>query len=85
LVPAELPPFERFDFKDKKDWFRPFVRSMLIWHEHLIREKLGLPDLMPDFILPLQHSTFFNIVHNGHQHPLYEFERHYGISHDAIC
>ena len=77
--------FERFDFKDNKDWFRPFVRSMLIWHEHLIRQKIGLPNLMPNYILSIQHSTFFNIVRDGHEHPLYEFEHHYGVRHDAIC
>jgi len=40
---------------------------------------------MPNLVLPIQHSTFFNIVRDGHEHPLYEFERHYGIRHDAIC
>lgn len=57
-----------------KDWFRPFLRSSLIWEEHLCRGNIGLPDLLPDSLDGLRHSTFMNMVVNGVDNPLYEWE-----------
>lgn len=48
---------------------------MLIWHEDQIREKIGLQRLLPDAMDGLKHSTFMNIVVNGHKNPFYEWEK----------
>ncbi len=65
-----------FDDIDKeKDWLRPFIKSMLIWEEHQIREKIGLPSLLPDSLAALKHSTFLNLVTAGHKNPFYEWEK----------
>src|SRR5262249_5563801 len=64
-----------------RDWLRPFITSMLIWAEHTYREKIGMPTLLPGSLDHLKHSTFFNVVHNGTQDPLYDWETHYGLSH----
>lgn len=67
-----------FDDIDKeKDWLRPFIKSMLIWEEEQIREKIGLPSLLPDKLDGLKHSTFMNMVVNGHRNPYYEWEKHW--------
>ena len=63
------------DFDKAKDWLRPFIKSMLIWHEDQIREKIGLQTLLPDGMDGLKHSTFMNIVVNGHKNPFYEWEK----------
>lgn len=65
-----------FDDLDKeKDWLRPFLKSMLIWHEDQMREKIGLPSLLPDSLDGLKHSTFMNLVANGHRNPYFEWEK----------
>jgi len=71
-----------FDDIDKeKDWLRPFIKSMLIWEEDRIREKIGLPSLLPDSIDALKHSTFMNMVINGHRNPFYEWEKSWAELH----
>jgi hypothetical protein len=68
----------RSEFEDldkEKDWLRPFVRSMLIWEEDQIRTKINLSSLLPDSFDALKHSTFMNIVTNGHKNPYYEWEK----------
>ena len=64
-----------------KDWFRPFVRSMLISSENDARQKLGLPSLFTDSIAPLRHATFMVGVAKGQANPLFEWERSYRRKH----
>ncbi|WP_415894564.1 hypothetical protein ACMXYQ_08960 [Neptuniibacter sp. PT34_22] len=68
----------RSEYKDldtEKDWLQPFTKSMLIWEEDQIRNKIGLPSLLPDSMDGLKHSTFMNMVTNGHKNPYYEWEK----------
>lgn len=65
------------DYSEKKDWLTPLVQSMCIWAEDTYRGDVGLPRLLPGQLDGLKHSTFFNLVQNGHENPLYEFEKHY--------
>jgi hypothetical protein len=81
----------RHDMKDaaqkpEDDWFRPFVKSMLIWHENAHRGKLGLPSLFKksDILGSLQHSTFYDLVKNGYSNPLAEWQKSYGV-HKQAC
>ena len=74
--------FEEFELK--KEWFRPLVKSMMIWQEDVHRSKLGLPRLCPDLLVAIQHSTFFKIVYDGHDNPFFEWERHCGVDHATI-
>jgi len=70
--------FVRGEFDDidsEKDWLRPFIKSMLIWEEDQVRGKIGLPSLLPDSLDALNHSTFMNLVINGHKNPFYEWEK----------
>jgi len=71
------PPSQSAD----KDWFRPFITSMLIFSEHKARQKLGLPQLCTDDIAPLRHGTFLNTVASGKANPLFEWERSYRRKH----
>lgn len=65
-----------FDDLDKdKDWLQPFIKSMLIWHEDQIRGQIGLPSLLPGKYDGLKHSTFMNVVVNGHKNPYFEWEK----------
>jgi hypothetical protein len=64
-----------------KDWFRPFVTSMLISSEHNARKKLGLPSLFIDDIAPLRHASFMSGVANGQANPLFEWEHSYRRKH----
>lgn len=68
---------ESDDFDDKKDWLIPFIRSMLISEEYQVREKLNLPNLLPDSLEALKYSTFLNLVINGHSNPFYQWEKSY--------
>ena len=64
--------------RDKpKDWFCPFLRSMLIWDEDTCRRQIELPSLLPRSLEALEHSTFMNMVVDGYQNPLYEWEKAY--------
>ena len=66
------------DFDKAKDWLQPFLKSMLIWDEDQIRDKLGLESLLPDRIDGLKHSTFMNMVVNGYKNPYFEWEKSWG-------
>lgn len=59
----------------EKDWFRPFVEACLVNEEHQLREKIGLPALLPDPVDALIYASFLNFVLNGHQHPFFEWAR----------
>lgn len=80
----------RYDLDDfaggtERDWLRPFVKSMLIWHEDTYRSKIALPTLFEDKIIrALPHSNFFNLVHDGVRNPLFEWELKFG-SHEKAC
>lgn len=77
--------FERHNLDDPKDWFKPFVKSMLIFAEQSHRQKLGLASLCGEFgIEALEHMTFSNFVRDGHQQPLFEWERHYNRVHAEV-
>ena len=65
------------DVQKKNDWFRPFVRSMLIWTEDNYRSKLSMLSLLADPLDGLRHSTFFNMVANGVENPFLEWKQHY--------
>jgi hypothetical protein len=65
-----------------KDWFGPFVTSMLISSENDARQKLRLPSLFTDgSTAPLLHASFMSIVANGEANPLFEWERSYRRKH----
>jgi hypothetical protein len=64
-----------------KDWFSPFVTSMLISSEHGARQKLGLPSLFTDGVAPLRHASFMVDVAKGQTNPLFEWERSYRRKH----
>jgi hypothetical protein len=70
-----LVRFEFDDIDEEKDWLNPFIKSMLIWKEDQIREKIALPSLLLDNFDALKHSTFMNLVTNGHKNPFYEWEK----------
>lgn len=63
------------DFDDEKDWLKPFIRAMMVWHEDTLREKMGLPSLLLDRFEAVKHSTFMNKVVNGFINPYYEWEK----------
>jgi hypothetical protein len=63
------------DVDNEKDWLRPFIKSMLIWEEDQVRKKLNLSSLLTDPLDGLKHSTFMNLVTNGHKNPYYEWEK----------
>ncbi|GAB1266722.1 hypothetical protein [Aurantivibrio infirmus] len=70
--------YVRAEFKDvdnQKDWFRPFIKAMLIWEEEQVRKKLKLPSLLPNTLDALRYSTFMNMVISGDKNPYYEFEK----------
>jgi len=60
---------------DKEDWFHPFNRAMMIWHEDWLRGKMGLPCLLPDKLDELKYATFVNLVVDGAPNPYCEWER----------
>jgi hypothetical protein len=80
--------FERRTLDDPKDWFKPFVRSMLIFAENTHRGKLRLPSRCgEDFdgsIRSLQHATFMDFVRTGAEQPLFAWERHYNLVHSGV-
>jgi hypothetical protein len=64
---------------DNKDWYRPFVKSMMIVSEDHYRSKINLPTLLEDKILrALPYSTFMKIVQNGMRNPLFDWEQAFG-------
>lgn len=65
------------DMDKEKDWLRPFIKSMLIWEEDQVREKIGLPRLLPNSLDALKHSSFMNLVIDGYNNPFYEWEKHW--------
>lgn len=68
----------RIDMGDRdsaKDWFRPFVEAMLVWEEDGMREKLGIPRLVPGPLHALPYSTFLNSVVNGEANPFFTWTR----------
>lgn len=67
------------DVDNVKDWYKPFLKSMLIWSEDSIRSKIGLPSLCKDELESLKYSTFMNLVVDGHKNPYFEWENIYNI------
>jgi hypothetical protein len=77
--------FEPDNLDDPKDWFKPLVKSVLIFAEQNHRLKLELPSLCDKFgIEALEHMTFTNFVRDGHNQPLFEWERHYKKVHAEV-
>ena len=63
------------DSTEVKDWFRPFVEACLVNEEHLMREKLSLPPLIPGFLGSLQYAVFLDIVIGGEPQPFFAWTR----------
>lgn len=63
------------DRSEGKDWFLPFVEACLVNEEHHVREKLGLPTLVPGPLGSLTYAGFLNYVLNGEQHPFFAWTR----------
>ena len=70
-----VPPF---------DWFRPFVKSMMIWQEDTYRRKIDLPVLLPPNVDALMHSAFFQTVAGGAKNPLATWEGHFSLKHSDV-
>ncbi len=67
------------DVDNVKDWYKPFLKSMLIWSEDSIRSKIGLPSLCKDGLEVIKYSTFMNLVLDGHKNPYFEWDNIYKI------
>jgi hypothetical protein len=81
--------FEHRSLDDPKDWFKPFVRSMLISAENTHRQNLKLPSMLGGeelqaSIRALKHATFLNGVVDGAEQPLFAWERHYNLVHSEV-
>jgi hypothetical protein len=63
------------DRSEGKDWFRPFLEACLVNEEHHIRDKLGLPILVPGSLGSLVYAGFMNYVLSGEQHPFFAWCR----------
>lgn len=59
----------------EKGWFRALVEATLVNEEHRLREKLGLPVLVPGPIGALPYAVFMNYVINGEEYPLFAWCR----------
>jgi hypothetical protein len=70
----------------KADWFRPFVKSMLIWKEDDYRTKIGLPTLLPSLPVGLarHHSAFLTCVLEGAHDPLLHWESTHRLKHSDV-
>ncbi len=62
---------------------KPFQLAMLIWEEHLYREKIGLPTLLDDTLDAVVYSNFMNFVTNGHKNPYFEWEKNWEEYNDS--
>jgi hypothetical protein len=67
----------------KGDWFRPFVKSMLIWKEDDYRRKIGLPTLLAND-LAWRHSTFLTYALDGAPDPLSRWEEVHQLKHSYV-
>ena len=65
------------DMSEEKDWFRPFVEACLVNEEHLMREQLDLPTIIPGPLGSLVYATFLNYVVDGEQHPFFAWTRNF--------
>lgn len=65
------------DMSQEKDWLRPFVEALLVFEEHHLREKLGLPTLVPDLLDGVRYSTFLEDVLSGEPNPFFTWARRY--------
>jgi hypothetical protein len=63
------------DFDEEKDWFQPFIKSMLIWRESTFREEANLPAQLKEKLDGLKYSSFLNMVENGHKNPFFEWQK----------
>lgn len=61
------------DLCDKEDWMVPFIQSMMVWEENVIRKQIGLESILPCELHGLRHSSFLNIVAEGCKEPLEEW------------
>ena len=68
---------------DERDWFQPFVQSMLICKEDDYRNKIGLPTLLPDG-LAAGHASFLIGVLDGVHDPLSHWETVNGLNHSDV-
>lgn len=70
-----LVRMELGDRSEEKDWFRPFVEACLVHEEHLLRQALGLPVLVPGMLGSFLYAGFVNYVLNGEPHPFVAWRR----------
>lgn len=63
------------DFDKEKDWLNSFIKSMLIWEEDRMREKIGLASLLPNSLDATKHIIFMHLVVTGHRNPYSEWEK----------
>jgi len=69
--------YHDIDDDEQRDWFRPFIKSMLIWEEDLYRSKIGMPSLLAEDLDGLSHSVFFNLVDSEAANPYLEWSRQF--------
>lgn len=67
----------------KADWFRPFVKSMLIWKEDDYRSKIGVAALLPDGLRSC-HATFLKFVLEGIPDPLSHWEAEHKLGYHDV-
>jgi len=79
VVRGDVGDFDRA----KPDWFRPFVRSILIWKEDDYRRRVGLPTMLPNE-LARHHSTFLTYVLEGVSDPLQQWEEAHQLKHSYV-
>jgi hypothetical protein len=63
------------DTEPDKDWYKPFVEAMVVWAEDQVREKLGLPRLVPGLIGSLPYASFLDHVLGSERNPFFTWTR----------
>lgn len=73
-------PLGDWNSDPNKDWFAPCYTSLCIWQEHLYRQELGLPTVVPGdggglSLRAVMHSTWIQRVQEGHRQPRLVWEK----------
>ena len=82
VVRADVGDFD-LEILEKADWFRPFVKSMLILKEDEYRGAIGLPTLLPHGLWA-RHATFLKFVLEGVPDPLSHWEAVHKLKHRDV-
>jgi hypothetical protein len=75
--------FDDVDLAAEDDWFRPFVKSMLICREDDYRSKIGLPPPLPNELVE-RHRSFFTYVLAGDRNTLSRWESEHRLKHSDV-